>query len=102
MPRHRRRLVGAVFGGAIALSLLTAGPATAVGPAGRVPLEELTVTTTNLVPFGLQRPVAIAGVPDGRLLIVEKQGTVRTYDSTNGLSADPVLDVRDRVDVSGN
>lgn len=99
MPRHRRRLAGAVFGGALALSLLMAGPADAAGP---VPLDELTVTTTNLVPFGLQRPVAIAGVPDGRLLIVEKQGTVRTYDSTNGLSADPVLDIRDRVNVSGN
>jgi glucose/arabinose dehydrogenase len=99
MPRHRRRLVGAVFGAVLALSLLTAGSATAVGP---VPLDELTVTTTNLVPFGLQRPVVVTGVPDGRLLIVEKQGTVRAYDTTTGLAADPVLDVRDRVDISGN
>jgi glucose/arabinose dehydrogenase len=99
MPRHSRRLASLVALGALALSLLTAAPATA-GPA--VPLDQLTVTTTNLVPFGLQRPVALAGVPDGRLLIVEKQGTVRAYDPTTGLAADPVLDIRDRVDVSGN
>lgn len=101
MPRHSRRLLGAVLGAVTALSLLTAGPATA-SRHRPVPLEALTVTTTNLVPFGLQRPVAIAGVPDGRLLIVEKQGTVRAYDPTDGLAADPVLDIRDRVDVSGN
>jgi glucose/arabinose dehydrogenase len=67
-----------------------------------VPLDQLTVTTTNLVPFGLQRPVALAGVPDGRMLIVEKQGTVRAYHPDTGLAADPVLDIRDRVNISGN
>ncbi|HYQ64654.1 PQQ-dependent sugar dehydrogenase [Actinophytocola sp.] len=100
MPRHSRRLAGVAAIGALALSLLTSGPATAAP--GPVPLDQLTVTTTQLVPFGLQRPVAIAGVPDGRLLIVEKQGTVRAYDPGTGLAADPVLDVRDRVDISGN
>jgi len=99
MPRHSRRLAGVAAIGALALSLLTSGPAQAAGPP---PLDQLTVTTTQLVPFGLQRPVAIAGTPDGRLLIVEKQGTVRAYDATNGLAADPVLDIRDRVNVSGN
>ncbi|MFL6121935.1 PQQ-dependent sugar dehydrogenase [Actinophytocola sp.] len=96
MPRQRSRLAAI---GALALSLLVPAPAEAAGP---VPLDQLTLTTTQLVPFGLQRPVAIAGVPDGRLLIVEKQGTVRTFDPAAGLSADPVLDLRDRVDISGN
>jgi glucose/arabinose dehydrogenase len=99
MPRHRRRLLGAFAACALAFSLFTPGPAAAVGP---VPLDQLTVTTTQLVPFGLQRPVALAGLPDGRMLVVEKQGTVRAYDPTTGLGADPVLDVRDRVDISGN
>ncbi|TDV54891.1 PQQ-dependent sugar dehydrogenase [Actinophytocola oryzae] len=99
MPRHRRRLSGAIAVGALALSLSTPGPAAAVGP---VPLDQITVTTTQLVPFGLQRPVALAGLPDGRMLVVEKQGTVRAYHPTTGLAADPVLDIRDRVDISGN
>jgi glucose/arabinose dehydrogenase len=99
MPRHRRRLMTLAALGTLVLSLLTTGPAAAVGP---VPLDQLTVTTENLVPFGLQRPVAIAGVPDGRLLIVEKQGTVRAFHPDTGLAADPVLDIRDRVDISGN
>jgi glucose/arabinose dehydrogenase len=100
MPRHSRRLAGVAAIGALAFSLLTTGPATAAP--GPVPLDQLTVTTTQLVPFGLQRSVAIAGVPDGRLLIVEKQGTVRAYDPDTGLAADPVLDIRDRVNISGN
>ena len=99
MPRHSRLVGVAAAIGALTLSLLTSGPAEAADP---VPLDQLTVTTTQLVPFGLQRPVAIAGVPGGRLLIVEKQGTVRTYDPATGLAADPVLDIRDRVNNSGN
>lgn len=98
MPRHRRRLAGVTITGALALSLLTAGPA-ATQPVP--PFDQITVGAEQ-VAFGLQRPVAIAGLADGRLLIVEKQGTVRTYHPDTGLAADPVLDIRDRVNVSGN
>lgn len=95
MPRHRSRLLLGVA--VLAMSLTTAAPATA----DPVPFDQITVVTTQ-VAFGLQRPVAIAGVPDGRMLVVEKQGTVRAYHPDTGLAPDPVLDLRDRVDVSGN
>jgi glucose/arabinose dehydrogenase len=97
MPRHRRRLAGVAITGTLALSLLTAGTAAAQP----VPFDQIT-TQAEQVAFGLQRPVAIAGLADGRLLIVEKQGTVRSYHPDTGLAVDPLLDIRDRVNVSGN
>jgi glucose/arabinose dehydrogenase len=95
--RHRRRLVSVVACAAFALSPMGA----AVAAPDDVPLEQLGVTTIQLA-SGLQRPTAIAGLPDGRLLINEHRGTVRVYDPTTGLAPDPVLDLRDRVDVSDN
>ncbi|MGI5213768.1 PQQ-dependent sugar dehydrogenase [Plantactinospora sp. CA-290183] len=67
------------------------------------PLDQLTVTGTQ-VAFGLQRPTAITAPDDGsgRLLIAEKQGTIRVYHPTTGLAAAPLLDITDRVDTSGN
>ena len=66
-------------------------------------LSDLSVTTTQ-VASGLQRPTAIFAPDDGsgRLLITEKAGTVRAYHPDTGLGAEPLLDIRDRVDVSGN
>ena len=66
-----------------------------------VPLAELTVVSER-VAFGLQRPIAITGLPDGRLLIAEKNGTVRAYHPDTGLAAEPVLDLTDRIDTSNN
>lgn len=68
-----------------------------------LPLDQLTVTTT-LVASGLQRPTAIAAPNDGsgRLFVTEKHGTVRSYHPSTGLAAAPVLDIRDRVNNSGN
>jgi glucose/arabinose dehydrogenase len=43
-----------------------------------VPLAELTVVTERAA-TGLRRPIAITGLPDGRMLIAEKNGTVRAY-----------------------
>jgi glucose/arabinose dehydrogenase len=100
MSRQRRRLLSVATSAALALSMLPLASATAEERAA-VPLDEITVTTTQ-VAFGLRRPTAIAGLPDGRLLIAEKAGTVRVYDPSAGLVADPVLDLQDRVDVSGN
>jgi len=88
----------------LALSALLA-PSVLAAPAGpphhRAPLAELTVVSEQ-VAFGLQRPIAITGLPDGRLLIAEKNGTVRAYHPDTGLAADPVLDLTDRIDTSHN
>jgi glucose/arabinose dehydrogenase len=93
----RRRWV-AVAAVAVVIGALTpAGPARAAD----IPLDQLTVTTTQ-VAFGLQRPTAIAGIDNGRLLITEKPGTIRVYDPSTGLGAAPVLDISAKVDVSGN
>ncbi|MEV1286884.1 PQQ-dependent sugar dehydrogenase [Micromonospora sp. NPDC049679] len=72
-------------------------------PAAAVPLDQLTVTTTQ-VASGLQRPTAMIAPDDGsgRLLITEKAGTVRAYHPETGLAANPLLDITDRVDTSGN
>ncbi|MTK02054.1 sorbosone dehydrogenase family protein [Micromonospora sp. CP22] len=79
-----------------------AGTATASTPRpGGVPLTELTVVSEQ-VAYGLQRPVALTGLPDGRMLIAEKNGTVRAYHPDTGLAAEPVLDLTARVDTSGN
>jgi glucose/arabinose dehydrogenase len=68
-----------------------------------VPLEELTVVTTE-VAAGLVRPVAMVAANDrsGRLLIAEKRGTVRVFHPSDGLAADPVLDISDRVNSVAN
>jgi glucose/arabinose dehydrogenase len=82
---------------ALAASLV--GPAGA-DPTGRgIPLPELRVTTTE-VATDLTRPTTIVGLPDGRLLITEKPGRIRSYDPRTGLAARPVLDMSSRVNES--
>ncbi|MDW5329729.1 PQQ-dependent sugar dehydrogenase [Plantactinospora sp. KLBMP9567] len=110
----RRQSVGRLcLAGAAALiaPLVAFGPPPAAGQpapdraavAAVPPLDQLTVSTTQLA-FGLQRPTAIFAPDDGsdRLLIAEKQGTIRVYHPDTGLATDPLLDIRDRVDTSGN
>ncbi|BCJ56882.1 PQQ-dependent sugar dehydrogenase [Micromonospora endophytica] len=46
--------------------------------------------------------VPLTGLPDGRMLIAEKNGTVRAYHPDTGLAAEPVLDLTARIDTSGN
>ncbi|WP_433728469.1 PQQ-dependent sugar dehydrogenase [Actinoplanes sp. CA-051413] len=65
------------------------------------PLAELTVVSEQ-VASGLRRPVAITGLPDGRMLIAEKDGTIRSYHPDTGLAAEPVLDLTARIDTSDN
>jgi glucose/arabinose dehydrogenase len=65
------------------------------------PLAELTVVSEQ-VASGLRRPIAITGLPDGRMLIAEKDGTVRAYHPDTGLAAEPVLDLTARIDTSDN
>ncbi|GAB7045536.1 PQQ-dependent sugar dehydrogenase [Catenuloplanes indicus] len=77
----------------------TAAPDTSRAPA--VPLTELTVSAER-VATGLRRPIAITGLPDGRMLIAEKAGTVRAYHPGTGLAAEPVLDLTARIDTSNN
>ncbi|MEU7477791.1 PQQ-dependent sugar dehydrogenase [Lentzea sp. NPDC042327] len=66
-----------------------------------VPLTQLTVVSER-VASGLRRPIAITGLPDGRMLIAEKDGTVRAYHPDTGLAAEPVLDLTARIDTSDN
>lgn len=65
------------------------------------PLSQLRVRNVE-VASGLDRPTAIAGLPDGRLLITEKRGTIRAFDPRTGLAAKPVLDIQDRVSETEN
>ncbi|GAB3445180.1 PQQ-dependent sugar dehydrogenase [Actinophytocola sediminis] len=105
MSRRRCRQVTLLTGLLVlslsALLLPTATSAAGAPPGRAVPLDELTVVTEQ-VASGLQRPIALTGLPDGRLLIAEKRGTVREYHPDTGLSAEPVLDLTDRVDPSDN
>ena len=106
-----RRLTGLLLATAVAgLVPLTAHGLTppeeaAAAPPGTaaVPLDELTVTTEQ-VASGLERPTAIAAPDDGtgRLFITEKPGRVRVYDPDSGLADEPLLDITDAVDSSGN
>ncbi|PZF81237.1 glucose/sorbosone dehydrogenase-like protein, partial [Micromonospora endophytica] len=107
MLRRRCRPVPLLAGLLVlVLSALLLPPASAAGTAradtsqtSRVPLTELTVTYEQ-VAFGLQRPIALTGLPDGRMLIAEKNGTVRAYHPDTGLAAEPVLDLTARIDTS--
>ncbi|MET8152699.1 PQQ-dependent sugar dehydrogenase [Actinoplanes sp. NPDC049668] len=87
----------------LALSALLLTSVSAAGAPGSraVPLTELTVVSEQ-VAFGLQRPVAITGLPDGRMLIAEKSGTVRVYHPDTGLAAEPVLDLSARIESTDN
>jgi glucose/arabinose dehydrogenase len=95
----RRRWTSLLTIGVLALVGVGASPPAPAVAA--VPLDQLAVTTTQ-VAFGLQRPTSLIGVPDGRLLITEKPGRIRAFHPDTGLAAAPLLDISDRVDVSGN
>ncbi|MBN6040302.1 sorbosone dehydrogenase family protein [Amycolatopsis sp. 195334CR] len=104
MSRRRCRPVTLLAGlFVLALSALLLPPLAAGGapPPPPVPLTELTVKTEQ-VAFGLKRPIAITGLPDGRMLIAEKNGTVRAYHPDTGLAPEPVLDLTARIDPSDN
>src|ERR1041384_7339068 len=104
MSRRRRRLATVLAGLLVlALSALLL-PSVSVAGTSRtlaVPLAELTVLSER-VASGLQRPIAITGLPDGRMLIAEKNGTVRAYHPDTGLAAGSVLDLTARIDTSDN
>ena len=96
-------LLTLVLSGLLVPSASVAGAAAAgTSPHHRaVPLTELTVASEQ-VASGLRRPIAITGLPDGRMLIAEKDGTVRAYHPDTGLAAEPVLDLTARIDTSDN
>jgi glucose/arabinose dehydrogenase len=101
----RGGLAAAVVLGTLSLTGTSSAGPTPFEAARRlaVPLDELGVTTT-LLAEGLQRPTVIAAPDDGsdRLLIAEKVGRVRVYQPDTGLAGTPLLDITDRVSVSGN
>ncbi len=98
---RRRHLLAALL--TLVMPVLLAAPASAARAPGprTVPLTELTVVSEQ-VAFGLRRPIAITGLPDGRMLIAEKDGTVRAYHPDTGLAPGPVLDLTARIDTSDN
>src|SRR6476469_6062090 len=61
--------------------------------------------TIELEPFaeGLSSPVFVTpdGSGDGLLYVVEQGGTIRTIDAEGAVSADPFLDIADRVEAGG-
>jgi glucose/arabinose dehydrogenase len=85
----------------LALAALLPPSAASASHTRSVPLAELTVVSEQ-VASGLRRPIAITGLPDGRMLIAEKDGTVRSYHPDTGLAAAPVLDLTARIDTSDN
>jgi glucose/arabinose dehydrogenase len=106
-----RRLTSRVVAIAAALVTVGAGLSGTAGArddrqsvAGRGAGAQQLALTTTLLAFGLRRPTAITAPSDGsgRLLITEKPGRIRVYHPDTGLAADPLLDITDRVDESGN
>jgi glucose/arabinose dehydrogenase len=93
MSRRRSRLLIAPIM-ALAATLTSVSTADAAGR--EVPLDQLRVTTTQ-VATDLNRPTAVVGLPDGKVLVTEKPGRVRSYDPRSGLASTPVLDITDRV-----
>ena len=103
MSRRRHRpatLLAGLLVLVLSAPLLTSAPV-AASRTHAVPLAELTVVSEQ-VASGLRRPIAITGLPDGRMLIAEKDGTVRAYHPATGLSAEPLLDLTARIDTSDN
>lgn len=104
MSRRRSRLATILAGLLVPVLSAVLLPSVSAGsppPPKPVPLTELTVVSEQ-VAFGLKRPIAITGLPDGRMLIAEKNGTVRAYHPDTGLAADPVLDLTALIDPSDN
>src|ERR1043165_2890173 len=103
-PTLRRALSCALSVALSATLVTTLGSPGATADAGQprqVPLNELRVVHTE-VASGLSRPTSIAALPDDRVLITEKRGTVRVYQPWVGLAAKPVLDIQDRVSETEN
>ncbi|TDV56547.1 PQQ-dependent sugar dehydrogenase [Actinophytocola oryzae] len=93
MSRRRSRLLIAPV---VAVAAVLASVGTADAGGREVPLAELRVTTTE-VAADLNRPTSVNGLPDGRLLVTEKPGRIRSYDPRSGLAPTPVLDMTARV-----
>ena len=96
-------LVPLALPGAPSAAEPNAGSGAVTAAQAGVSLDRLSVSTTQ-VAFGLQRPTGIIAPDDGsgRLLITEKGGRIRTYHPDTGLAAEPLPDISDRVDISGN
>lgn len=73
----------------------TAAPTSADGPGDAVALEDVTAAW-QVVGEGYAGPVQVLVAPDGRVLVVEQAGRIRTLPER-----DPVLDLTDRVTAGG-
>ncbi|UJW29503.1 PQQ-dependent sugar dehydrogenase [Saccharothrix sp. AJ9571] len=95
-PWKRLSLVVPLAVTALLGPLLPAAGGAEQGRAAGVPLDEISVVTTE-VASGLQNPTAIVPVGDGRLLVTEKRGVIRSYHPSTGLAAKPVADLSARI-----
>lgn len=73
-----------------ALLLLVAAGRVAGAPRAPDAREDL---TASIVVDGLREPTALAFLPDGRLLLLEKAGRVRAWTPESGLGDAPLLAV---------
>lgn len=89
MPRVTRIVLLA----SLAVTLVPARAPAGDPRAAQVTLSRLT--------GALVAPVAIATLPDARVLVAERAGRVRLYVPGSGLRATPYLDIRARVNDSG-
>jgi glucose/arabinose dehydrogenase len=79
------RATGMRIGLAVVLLCLTTGNASALGVRSGF--------TATILTGGLNQPTAAAFAPDGRLVVLEKGGTVRLWTAAGGLRADPLLSI---------
>src|ERR671935_114166 len=84
----------ATFFISLALSACSSPPGQAQGPAPRSPTPKSTpgVVRTEIVARGLDHPWALEFLPDGRLIVTEKEGRVRIVDR-NGRPSAPLAGV---------
>ncbi|MGI9610858.1 MAG: PQQ-dependent sugar dehydrogenase [Acidimicrobiia bacterium] len=62
-----------------------------------LPPEPLQGLTLEAVATGLSRPTFVTGLTDGRLLVLEAIGRIRMIDPSDGLLAEPFLNIRNKV-----
>ncbi len=58
--------------------------------------------TLSPVADGFEGPIGVVGHEDGRLFVIEQQGVVKIVQPNGTVSPTPFLDIRNRVDSSGN
>ena len=83
---------------AVAGALAWAGAAVgATGASGSTRAEHLPAGFADTLVATMDRPIALAPTPDGRILVADQSGVVRVIDATGALLAAPALDISAQV-----